>query len=184
MAHSDRTPGIRPELTVRRRLNIAARHAFPASLTVLAMLFMDLPLKLPAQAFFLPAVTLISVWFWSLYRPAAMPPPVVFLIGLLLDLRGYLPPGTGVLALLITHGLALRFRRFLLQQGLPLIAVAFTCMSVGAAALIWVLTSLLTFRFLSPVVMLFQAGITAALYPLMAMALLRAHNTVADPDQA
>ena len=40
-------------------------------------------------------MTLACVYFWSLFRPAAMPPPVVFLIGVLLDLLGYLPLGVG-----------------------------------------------------------------------------------------
>ena len=48
-----------------------------------------------------------------------MPPPVVFVLGLLLDLLGYLPLGVGVLMLLVVHGLALRWRRFLVRAGLP-----------------------------------------------------------------
>ena len=35
------------------------------------------PFGVPGQAALLPAVALTCVWFWSLYRPAAMPPPMV-----------------------------------------------------------------------------------------------------------
>jgi rod shape-determining protein MreD len=88
MAQIDQTPGIRPRLTIGRRLDIAARRAFPGSVTVLLMALTQAPLRLPLQAALLPAVALISVAFWSLHRPASMPPPLVFLIGLLLDVLG------------------------------------------------------------------------------------------------
>ncbi len=59
------------------------------------MLLTETPFGFADQAALLPAVTLACVYFWSLFRPAAMPPPVVFLIGLLFDLLGYLPLGVG-----------------------------------------------------------------------------------------
>ena len=81
------------------------------------MLLTETPLGIAEQAALLPAVTLACVYFWSLFRPAAMPPPVVFLIGVLLDLLGYLPLGVGALTLLAVHGLAVRWRRVLTRQG-------------------------------------------------------------------
>lgn len=184
MARIDQSPGIRPALTIGRRLDIAARHAFPAFTTVLLMLMTELPLKMPGQAALLPAVALIGVWFWSLVRPTSMPPLVVFVIGLLLDLRAYLPLGTGVLTLLIAHGMATRFGRTLNQQGFVMIWLVFGLVATGAAALLWLLTALLTFRLLSPAPAIFQAAITLALYPVLAIPLAAAHRSLADPEQA
>jgi len=184
MARIDQTPGIRPRLTIGRRLGIAARHGFPACATVLLMLAVEVPFRIALQAALLPAVALVSVWFWSVFRPTAMPPPVVFLIGVLMDLRGYLPLGAGVLTLLIAHGIAQRWRRFLVQQGFAVAWIAFLPVAVGGAALIWLLSALLTFRLIPPVPALFQAVITAALYPVLAIPLTRAHRSLADPDQA
>ena len=93
MALSDRIPGVRPHLTVGRRLDIAWRHAFPGATSLLLMLLSLAPFGLWGQAALLPTVALTCVWFWSLFRPAAMSPPVVFLIGLLLDLLGFLAAG-------------------------------------------------------------------------------------------
>ena len=45
MARADQTPGIRPRATLGRRLDIAARHAFPAGCTVLLMLLAEAPLR-------------------------------------------------------------------------------------------------------------------------------------------
>ena len=69
----------RPESVAElgRRLDIVARHAFPAGCTVLLMLLTETPFGIADQATLLPAVTLACVYFWSLFRPDAMPPPVV-----------------------------------------------------------------------------------------------------------
>ncbi len=184
MARIDQNPGIRPTLTIGRRLDIAARHAFPAFTTVMMMLLTELPLKMPGQAALLPAVALIAVWFWSLVRPSSMPPLAVFVIGFLLDLRAYLPLGSGVLTLLIAHGMAARFGRGLVQQGFAMVWLVFGFVATGAAALLWLLTALLTFRLLSPAPALFQAAITAALYPVLAIPFASAHRTLANPEQA
>src|SRR5579872_3866573 len=157
MARSDQTPGIRPRATLGRRLDIAARHAFPASCTLLLMLLTLTPLGIADQAALLPAVTLACVYFWSLFRPAAMPPPVVFIIGLMLDLLGYLPIGVGVLTLLIVHGVAVRLRQMLTQQGFVAVWLVFGGFAIGASLLSWVLTAVLTFRLLPIGPALFQA---------------------------
>ncbi|HLY89354.1 MAG TPA: rod shape-determining protein MreD [Acetobacteraceae bacterium] len=183
MARADQTPGIRPRATFARQLDIAARHGFPATCTILLMLLTQIPFGFADQAALLPAVTLACVYFWSLFRPSGMPPPVVFVIGLLLDLLGYLPLGVGALALLLVHGLVLRWRRVLSQQGFLPVWLAFAGFAAGASALAWILTDVLTFRLLPPWPAIFEAALTAALYPALAILFVRAHRGVADPDR-
>jgi rod shape-determining protein MreD len=184
MAQIDQTPGIRPRLTIGRRLDIAARRAFPGSVTVLLMALTQAPLRLPLQAALLPAVALISVAFWSLHRPASMPPPLVFLIGLLLDVLGYLPLGIGVLTLLVMHAIAGRCGPLLATAPFSVVWLAFIAVAASAATLIWLLTMLLSFRLLSPAPAVFLAAVAAALYPLLAIPFARAHRTAADTEQA
>jgi rod shape-determining protein MreD len=184
MARADQTPGIRPRATLGRRLDRAARYAFPAGCTVLLMLLAEAPLGIADQAAMLPAVTLACVYLWSLFRPGAMPPPVVFVVGLLFDLLGYLPLGVGALTLLTVHGLAVRWREVLIRQGFISAWLAFAGFAVGAAALGWVLTAVLVFRLLPVGPALFQALLTAALYPALAIPLIRAHRTGAHPERA
>ena len=183
MARDEQVPGIRPRPSLGRRLDIMARHSFPATSTVLLMLLCGLPFGIADQAVLLPAVTLAAVYFWSLFRPAAVPPPIVFLLGLLLDLLGYLPIGAGVLTLLLVHGLAGRWRRMLTQQGFVMVWLAFACVGAGAAALLWTLTSLLSLRLMPLGPALFQATLTGALYPALAILLIRAHRTIANPER-
>lgn len=183
MARPDQVPGIRPRATLGRRLDAGARQAFPAACTIVLMLLVEAPFGITDQTTLLPAIVIACVYFWSLFRPAAMPPPVVFLIGVLFDLLGYLPLGVGTLTLLIVHGLALRWRRFLTRQGFLFVWLAFAGFAVGAAALGWVLTTLLSFRVLPIGQAVFAATLTAALYPALAILFIRAHRTIADPER-
>jgi rod shape-determining protein MreD len=185
MATADeQRPGIRPRPTVGRRLDVTARHAFPASCTILLMLLTQAPFGISGQAALLPAVTFASVWFWSLFRPTAMPPPVVFMIGLLFDLLGWLPIGVGVLTLLMAHGLAQRWRRPLAPHGFALVWFAFACVAVAASSLDWALGMLLTWRLLPPGPAVFQAVLAAAAYPALAILFAGAHRSIANPERA
>ncbi len=135
------------------------------------MLLTQARLEIAGQAVLLPAVTLCCVWFWSLSRPSALPPPMVFLIGLLMDLLGYLPLGVGALTLLVTQAAALGLRRPLSSRGLILIWGVFAAVAAAASLLIWCMVMLLTFRRLSPDPMIFLAIFTAALFPVLAVPL-------------
>ena len=182
--NTDRLPGIRPRQSAWRRLDMAARRCFPGSTTALMLLATSAPLGVPGQPELQATAALCCVFFWSLFRPASMPPVVVFLLGLLTDLLGYAPPGVGVLTLLLAHGIALRWRRVLVRVGFLPVWLSFVSVAMGAAALQWALTSLLTFHLLPPGAGFFQAALGAGLYPLLAVLLTRAHQTLAEPEAA
>jgi rod shape-determining protein MreD len=184
MAHIDRRPGIRPAASLGRRLDIFARSSFPGCITILLMLLTQAPLEIPEQVALLPAVALCCVWFWSLFRPRAMPPPMVFLIGLLLDLLGCLPLGVGVFTLLTVHGVALPVRRALAGRGFGWVWIVFSAVAAGASLLIWLLVMLLTFRLLSPYPAIFIAVLTTSIYPVLAIPFAGAHRSIASPERA
>jgi rod shape-determining protein MreD len=184
VAHSDRRPGIRPRPTLGRRLDAVARMSFPASITVLMMLLTEAPLGIQGQAGLLPAITLCSVWFWSLVRPDTMPPPAVFAIGLLMDLLGYLPLGVGVFTMLCVYGIAQASRRMLAGHGFALIWTVFGVLAVVVSVITWLLVMLLSVRLFSPRPALFQAALAVALYPVLAIPFAAAHRSIADPDGA
>jgi rod shape-determining protein MreD len=181
---TEKLPGIRPRPSLSRRLDMTARRAFPACTTALLVLTAAAPLGLPGQAELQQGLALGCVFFWSLLRPASMPPILVFLIGLLTDLLSFAPIGVGVLTLLVAHGLALRWRRALVRRGFVMIWLAFACVAAATSALAWGLTSLLTFRLLPPPPGVLEAGLAAGLYPALAVLLTRAHLTLAEPEQA
>ncbi len=180
---SERLPGIRPRPTLWRQLDATSRAAFPSACTAVLLVILSAPLHLPGQAFLVPAAALACVFFWSLFRPASMTPPIVFALGLLSDLLGLQPPGISVLVLLAVHGMAVRWR-VLAGQGFVLVWLAFVTVAAGASALTWALNSLLTFRLLPVQAAVFQFGLTAGLYPLLAAVFIIAHRGLADPERA
>ena len=180
----ERTPGIRPRPSLWRHLDIAARRSFPGASTALLLLLLAGPLGLPGQAELQGALALGCVFFWSLFRPASLPPPLVFALGVLADLLGYGPVGIGLLTLLIAHGLAMLWRRELTRQGFLVVWLVFVAVAAGAGVLQWMLNSLLTFRLLPPGPVMFQATLAAGIYPLLAVVLARAHGTIAEPARA
>ena len=181
---SQRTPGVRPRPTLWRQLDAASRQAFPAACTALLLLLAAAPLGLPGQAQLQPAAALACVFFWSVFRPGSMPPPVVFLLGLFCDLLSLAPPGVAVLFLLVTHGLAVKWRRVLAGQAFLLVWLAFIVVAAGAAFLEWLAMSLLSFQVLPGDAALFQFALTAGLYPMLAALFTQAHRGLANPDQA
>lgn len=177
-------PGIRPRPSLWRRLDSIARAAFPVVCTVLLLLLCNAPFGIPDQTTLPPAVAVVSVFFWTLFRPAGMPALAVFGIGLLLDLIGWLPLGAGVLMLLTVHAACLRLRRGLARQGFLTIWAIFAGFAAGAAALTWALAALLELRLLPAGPALFQAVLTTALYPALAIPFAHAHRDLAAPEQA
>jgi rod shape-determining protein MreD len=180
----DKTPGIQPRPTLSRRLDIAARASFPGASTLVLVVLLGAPLQLPAQADLQLGVVLACVYFWSLFRPASLPPALVFTLGLVADLLGGGPLGPAVLVLLVVHGLVLRWRRVLARQGFLLVWFAFAVIAVGAVAADWALASLLAFTPMPVSPALFQAAVAAGVYPALAMLLTAAHRGVAAPELA
>ena len=180
----DKKPGIRPRITVWHQLDVAARYVFPLGITVMVLLLLSAPLGIPGQAQMQPAWALASVYFWTLFRPASLPAFGVFLVGLLLDLLAQGPVGIGVLILLLAHATALRGRRVLARQGFALVWLVFIVFAAAAAFLEWLLVSLLTWRALPPWPALFEWGMAAGAYPILATLLTRVHRTIAAPELA
>ncbi len=183
MLDVDRTPGIRPPQDLRRRLDRGARRMVPVVCTVFLMLLANAPLGIPGQPVLVPAVAVISVFFWSLYRPSALPPPVTCILGLLLDLLAWLPLGVGSATLLIVQALSLRWMR-LGSQGIPTVWVVFGGVAAGASAFIWAATSALSWQLLPAAGAGLQALVTACLYPALAIPLSRANRGIAAVEQA
>ena len=162
-----------PSPSLLRRVAAAARALLPPFATTLIMVAAAGPTGMPALV---PAVALPQVVFWSIFRPNAMSPPAVFAVGLLLDLLTLAPLGTGIFTLLVAHGLAVAWRRFLARQGFPIVWLVFAGFAAGAAALSYLLTAVLSVS-LPPVrPMLGQAALTIALYPPFAYVLGRLHQ--------
>ncbi len=165
------TPAIRSHATLGGRLDALARGCVPTAVTLVLVLAAGMPLGLPGQAALRPALALICVFHYSLARPAAMPALVVFLIGLLCDLLGWLPLGIGAVTLLGARVAALRLRPVLFGQRLAFVWLAFVAVAVVVATMTWVLASALSLRLLPGGPVLLAALLAVALHPSLALLL-------------
>jgi rod shape-determining protein MreD len=181
---SERLPGIRPGTTPLRRIDAAGRRSFPCVLTLAAVVLLAFPLGLPGDPELQQVLALASVYFWSVHRPASMPPWAAFLTGLLCDLLGPAPLGIAMLTLVIVNGVATRARIVLLRRGALVVWLAFVGLATASFALQWLLTCTLELRLVPPTPALFELALAAGLYPLLAIGLARLSAGIAAPERA
>ena len=159
-----------------RQLDIAARYTFPTGSMIFGLFVIGMPFGLPGQAELWPVYTMACVYFWSLYRPASLPAPVVALVGLLLGLLGLSPLGLWAVLLLVLQGVVLAVRRRLAPQPFFSPGWCFAAWPWRLSALAWMLESLLTLTMLPVVPLLIEALFLAGLYPVVAGFFIRAHR--------
>ncbi len=174
-----RRPGIRRNPNIWRRLDAASRHAWPASFTIFGLFVIGMPLGLPAQAELRPAYAMACVFFWSLYRPASLPAPLVALTGILLDLLGLSPLGLWAVLLLLLQGSTLALRRRLAPRAFLLTWLSFTGLAALFSCLCWALQSLLGLALLPLLPLAIQILVCAGVYPALAALFIRAHRGAA-----
>lgn len=159
------------------RLDMMGRSLIPVVVTIFLMLVSQVPTRLPGFAFVVPALTLMSVYYWSIHRPDLMRPAVVFGIGLLQDLLSGMPLGMNALTLLLVHGVILSQRQFFLaNNAFALLWWAFGLIMLGAMAVQWLAFSLLNLYPFPVYAALFQMLLTLSLFPPFAWFFIRLHR--------
>ncbi|MBM3510857.1 MAG: rod shape-determining protein MreD [Alphaproteobacteria bacterium] len=153
-----------------------SRGLVPAATILLVLLLSLVPLNLPYFSQVAPAVTLIAVFYWTIYRPDLLPPVTVFVLGALQDLVVGTPLGMSALVLLLTSGFVSSQRRALLGKSFAIIWLGFAVTALCGALLSWVAASLYFLTMVRIVPVLVQGAVTAALYPLFAWCLSHVHR--------
>ena len=156
------------------RLDGAARSLAPFALTVLLIVFGMVPLGVPNFAPIMPALGVIAVFFWLVYRPDLMPAWAVFLIGLIQDLLGGGALGVGVFVLLVVYAALAGQRRYIAQANFFLVWLAFLPVAAGAFVLTWLFNSLIADALLAPGPAASQYLSTVLFYPVIAWLFLQA----------
>jgi rod shape-determining protein MreD len=159
-----------------RRVDAASRYSFPAGFMLFGLFVIGMPFGLPGQAEFRPVYAMACVFFWTLYRPASLPAPVVAATGLLLDLLGLSPIGLWAVLLLLLQGAAAAARRRLIAQSFVRTWMIFVGFAAGFSAMAWLGQSMLDLRLL-PLGPLAAEWLAAfGLYPAFAGFFIRAHR--------
>jgi rod shape-determining protein MreD len=169
-------PVLRRPLNAWRQLDAASRWFFPCATLIFGLFVLGMPFGIAGQAALRPVYAMGCIYFWSLYRPASLPAPLVVLCGLLLDVMGLSSFGVWAALLLGLQWTTLALRRQLVPAGFLLVWAAFIALASLSACLSWAAESALNLMLLPLGPVLMQALLAAGLYPGLAALLIRAHR--------
>jgi len=167
-----------PPLTLLQRLDLTLRCMTPFVITLFLALVPVLPLHLPHETDLVPAFTLMSVFYWTVYRPDLMPASAVFAIGVIQDFAAGAPLGVTSLILLGTHGVVLGQRRLFVGKPFAMAWAGFALVDTAATAVSWSFASLLAGEPLAVAASLLQFVVTLAVFPILAWFFVRTHRRV------
>ena len=158
------------------RLDLMARNASPAMISIALVLLSVVPLGVPYYGAVAPMLPLIGVYYWAVHRPDLMPLGVVFLIGLFHDLLIGATLGHYALIYLISYWVVYTQRRFLVGRSYLYIWWALAMTASLAAGLDWLIASAWSGRPLSVEPQAFRAMTTTAAFPMVSWMLIQIHR--------
>jgi rod shape-determining protein MreD len=164
--------------SIWRQLDVGLRSLTPGLITLVLALLPAVPIRLPGDWSTMPALTLMAVYYWTIYRPDLLPPPAIFSIGVIEDLATGAPLGATALVLLGSYALVLNQRRLFLGKPFAVTWAGFLLVAGLAAFVTWATASLLAFNLLHVSEPLLRFTATAVLFPLLVWFFIRTHRRV------
>ncbi len=153
--------------SLRHRTEILLLMIAPAAITMLFVLLSAVPLRMSGNDLFMPMFSVISVFYWSLYKPRVMPYWFAFALGLVQDALFGQPLGFMSLLLLLFKALVHTQRRMLAREAFWAIWFGFAMLTFTFFSLYWMIISLYQMKVLDWQPALLQWSATAASYPLV-----------------
>ena len=136
------------------------------------------PLPIPHYSVIAPSFSVMAVFCWTLWRPDLFPYAAVFAIGLFEDFLRGTPFGVCALTLLVVQGVVRSQSRLLHGKSFEVLWLGFAMVAAGAAIFRWMVMSVMNDTVISLSPVLFHYLATVALFPLLAMLLLRLQHAV------
>tara|TARA_A100001037_G_scaffold223261_1_gene201136 strand:+ start:102 stop:626 length:525 start_codon:yes stop_codon:yes gene_type:complete len=153
-----------------------SRRVVPALSTLLLILLAQLPLPLPFFPDVAPALPLMAIYYWVVFRPDLMPRILIFAIGLFQDALIGAPFGLTALIYLLVHAFVLNQRRFLVGKPFWIFWAGFAIVTPVFALLTWLLASVLRGAVMPTDVVLMGVILTIITFPAIAWALLHSQR--------
>jgi rod shape-determining protein MreD len=144
------------------------RALVPGLITLLLVVFTVLPLGVAYFSAVTPMIVMMSVYYWSLYRPDLLPAVAVFGVGVLLDILSGGPTGLYALVLLLVQGTCVSQRRYIVGKPFLVEWTGFSIVALGASFVGWLGASLFYGALIGIIPLIVQFFISVGLYPVMA----------------
>ncbi len=150
-----------------QRVDLLVRQLVPASLVLLLVLLQAMPWHLPALAGIFPALPMIGIYYWSVYRPDLLVPSLAFATGLINDVVLGAPIGVSSLAFLVIQGMTASQTRFFNGKSFLVIWSGFAVLAAAALLVELILSAVIFGR--TPVfsALILQYALTVCLYPVV-----------------
>jgi rod shape-determining protein MreD len=143
------------------------RAMIPGLTLFLCIFVASVPFGLPYLSDVTPFLSLMAVYYWSIYRPDLIPAVVVFMGGLLQDVLTGGPIGLLALVLVLVHGIGVSQRGVFLGKSFQVEWWGFGLVTIGAILFAWIAASLYFATFIDSRAFIVQALLTVAIYPLV-----------------
>jgi rod shape-determining protein MreD len=162
------------------RVNNGIARLWPIFTTLVMAVLTLLPLRIPGYAALTPALTLMAVYHWTIYRPDLLSPFGLFLIGLAEDILTGAPIGAGALVLLLARAGVLRFRRHSVNRSFPFIWAGFGVLASILMVGSWLFNCLIQMNFFDLRTTVFRLVLTVTVFPVASFALGRSQRALID----
>jgi len=153
-------------------------YLVPMTSCFVIALFAVLPLPIPYYSGAAPALTLIAVYYWMVFRPDLMPTLALFALGIVNDALAGTPLGVSSLIYLIGQVAILNQRRFLIGQPFWILWSGFALIAPLAVLIEWIAISALREAPLAPLATVASGILTILLFPLVAYVLVRMQRSL------
>jgi rod shape-determining protein MreD len=160
------------------RVNNGVARFWPLFTTLMMGVLTLLPLRIPGYAVLTPALTLMAVYHWTIYRPDLLPAFGVFAIGLAEDMLTGAPIGAGALILLLARAAVLRYRRHSVNRSFPFIWGGFALLASVSMLGLWLFNCLIQMNFFDLRTTVFRLVLTVTVFPAASFALGRSQRAL------
>jgi rod shape-determining protein MreD len=156
-----------------QKITDSAKSFLPFLLTLSIIFLSALPLRIPYFVHVSPALGLIPIYHWAIYRSNLLPFYSIFLLGLLQDVLIGTPLGFYTLIFLTMYGISLAQRRFFAGKAFHVYWFGFSVAALVIIILGWALASIWAETLLNFEGDLVQYAVLVGVFPIIASILLR-----------
>lgn len=169
-------------LNYPQKLDLFFRMLLPGMCTLVLLLISLLKAGLSGLALFPVDVCLISIYYWTIFRPSAMPFWFVFVLGVIRDGLMGTPLGISSLIFILFRLFVLSQQRYLTKEAFFAMWMGFGLVTVPTLAVYWFISSMYAGSLLPLIPLGMQWVFTFGLYPLFHILFNALYSFL--PDQA
>lgn len=154
------------------------RALTPTILGLIGVVLLAAPVRLGQGFVPTPILPLVVVFFWTIYGPGYLPAASVFLIGLAQDFLSGGPLGLWPAVYLVTQYVVASQRSYFLGREQRVVWIGFVFAAAAAAAMLWVVMSLMARTVLPIGNIALQMFATIVVFPVFSGAFRQLHRRV------